>query len=472
MTRCFKPNGAHRGLISRRDFLGSTAAVAAFTIVPRHVLGANGQTPPSEKLNIATVGAAGMGRWNTKRCADAGENIVALCDVDDKRGADVYKEYPKAKTYRDFRKMLEKQKDIDAVIVAPPDHTHAVAAMMAIKMGKHVYCQKPMTHTVYEARKLTEAAREAGVATQMGNQGHSGEGIRLICEWVWDGAIGPVREVHAWTDRPVWPQGIERPKRVDDVPSYFDWDLWLGPSPERPYVKDLYHPFGWRAWVDFGCGALGDMACHILDPAFWALNLKYPVTVEACSSTRLAGKGWDKIGVRETYPRASIIRFKFPARASVNNVQMPEVKVNWYDGGLLPPRPEQLEPGRMMGDKDGGALFIGDKGIIMCGCYGKNPRIVPETKMREYKRPAGTIPRVKDGMDGHEKNWLDACKGGPPAGSNFDYAGPFTETVVMGNLAIRNPYKVLEWDGENMRFTNDETANEFVHSPYREGWTL
>ncbi len=458
--------------ISRRDFLGSAATIAAFTIVPRHVLGGAGQTPPSERLNIATVGAAGMGHWNTQRCADAGANIVALCDVDDKRGADVYKEFPKAKAYRDFRKMLEEQdKDIDAVIVAPPDHTHAVAAMMAIKLGKHVYCQKPMTRTVYEARKLTEAAREAGVATQMGNQGHSGEGIRLICEWIWDGAIGAVREVHAWTNRPVWAQGMERPTETPPVPSYFDWDLWLGPSPERPY-HPTYHPFAWRAWVDFGCGALGDMACHILDPVFWALNLKYPISVEACSSTRLAGEGWDKIGVRETYPRASIIRFQFPVRDAMPKVDMPAVDVTWWDGGLMPPRPPQLEPDRQMGDKDGGVLFIGEKGVLMCGCYASNPRLIPETAMRGYQRPEKSIPRVRKGPDGHEENWLAACKGGQPACSNFDYAGPFTETVVMGNLALQNPHKVLRWDGENMKFTNDETANQFVHTEYRKGWTL
>ena len=299
--------------ISRRQLLGSAVAVGAFTIVPSYVLGLEGQKPPSEKLNIATVGAGGMGRGNTKRCADAGENIVALCDVDDKKAADVYKTYPNAKTYKDFRKMLEEQKNIDAVIVATPDHTHAVAAIMAIKMGKHVYCQKPLTRTVYEARKLTEAAREAKVATQMGNQGHSGEGIRLVCEWIWAGAIGPVRDVHAWTNRPVWAQGIDRPKEKPPIPKELDWDLWIGPSPERPY-NPCYHPFAWRAWVDFGSGALGDMACHILDPAFWALKLKYPVAVEACSSTRMAGSGWDKVGVRDSYPDASIVRYKFPAR--------------------------------------------------------------------------------------------------------------------------------------------------------------
>jgi len=453
--------------ITRRAFLGSAASAAAFTIVPSSVLGAEGQKPPSEKLNIATVGAGGMGGGNTRRCADAGENIIALCDVDDARAAKIYGEYPKAAKYKDFRIMLEKEKGIDAVIVAPPDHTHAVAAMMAIKLGKHVYCQKPMTRTVYEARKLTEAAREAKVATQMGNQGHSSEGIRLICEWIWDGAIGQVREVHAWTNRPVWVQGQDRPRGLPPVPAELDWDLWIGPAPMRPY-SPTYHPFAWRAWVDFGCGALGDMACHILDPAFWALKLKYPVSIEGSLATHCnPSNTWEKIGVVETYPSASVIRYKFPARGD-----MPAVKVIWYDGGIMPERPEELEPGRKLGDDDGGVLFVGDKGKIMCGCYASNPRLIPETKMTEYKRPAKTLPRVKDGPDGHEKNWIDACKGGPPAGSNFDYAGPFTETVVMGNLALRYPWKVLDWDGENMKFTNEAGANEFVQSPYRQGWTL
>ena len=456
--------------ISRRQLLGSAMAAGAFTIIPSYVMGASvsGQKPPSEKLNIAAIGVGGMGGNNTRRCADAGENIVALCDVDEKLPGTVkvFNDYPDAKKYKDFRKMLEEMKNIDAVIVATPDHTHTVAAMMAIKMGKHVYVQKPLTRTVYEARKLTEAARQYKVVSQMGNQGHSGEGIRLMCEWIWDGAIGPVREIHAWTNRPVWAQGIDRPKETPPIPEGLDWDLWLGPAPERPY-NPAYHPFAWRAWVDFGGGALADMACHILDPAFWALKLKYPISVEACTSTRMSGDGWGKVGVRETYPQASIVRYKFPARGN-----MPEVKVNWYDGGLVPARPEELEPGRQMGDEDGGVLFVGDKGKIMCGCYGMNPRLIPESKMEAYKRPKKTLPRIKDGIDGHEKNWIEACKGGVAASSNFDYSGPFTETVVMGNLAMMNPYKVLEWDGKNMKFTNDETANEFVNPPYRAGWTI
>jgi len=448
--------------VSRRDFLLSTAgAAAAFTIVPRHVLGGPGYTAPSEKLNIAGVGVGGMGKSNIQNLSSE-NNIVALCDVDDKYAAEVFDEYPKARKYRDFRKMLEKQKDIDAVVVATPDHTHAVISIMAIKMGKHVYCQKPLTHSVYEARMLTEAARGHKVATQMGNQGHSGEGIRLICEWIWAGAIGQVREVHAWTDRPVWPQGIDRPKDTPPVPETLDWDLWLGPAPERPYHPS-YLPFNWRAWLDFGTGALGDMACHIVDPVFWALKLRYPTSVEASHSYDVR-EMWKRAENKETYPRASIVRYEFPARGD-----MPPVKLTWYDGGLLPPRPEELEDGRSIGDN--GVIFVGDKGKLMCGSYGEHPRLIPETKMKAYKRPAKTLPRITDGVGGHEKDWARACKGGEPASSNFDYSGPLTETVVMGNLAIHAGRK-LQWDGEKMECTNVPEANEYVRREYREGWTL
>ncbi len=465
--------------ISRRQFLGGAAvAAAAFTIVPRHVLGGAGHTPPSEKLNVAGIGVGGMGGTNIDALAGVvrdedgnitamtGENIVALCDVDESYAADTFKRYPKAKKYRDFRRMLEKQKDVDAVVVATPDHTHAVIAMMAMSMGKHVYVQKPLTYSVYEARKLTEAARRYRVATQMGNQGHSGEGVRLICEWIWDGAIGDIREVHAWTNRPIWPQGIARPKEIPPVPSTLDWDLWVGPAPYRPY-NQAYLPLFWRGWWDFGCGALGDMGGHILDPVFWALKLRYPTSVEAsvASYRRKQESGWTELVVNnETYPSASIVHYHFPARQN-----MPPVKLTWYDGGLLPERPEELEPGRRMGRDGGGVIFVGDKGKLMCGTYGDGPRLIPETKMQEYKRPPKTIDRINVS---HEMNWVQACKGGEPACSNFDYSGPFTEMVLMGNLAIRFPGQRLDWDGQNMKCTNVPEANEYVHRKYREGWTL
>jgi predicted dehydrogenase len=452
--------------VSRRDFLKGAATVSAFTIVPRHVIGGAGFKAPSDTLNIAGVGVGGMGKNNLRMCEP--ENIVALCDVDDKYAAKVYERYPNAKRYRDFRIMLEKQKDIDAVIVATPDHSHAVVALMAIQMGKHVYVQKPMTHSVHEARKLTEAARKYKVATQMGNQGHSGEGIRLVCEWIWNGAIGPVREVHAWTNRPVWPQGIEmeRPAETPRIPEGLDWDLWIGPAPYRPY-HPIYIPGKWRAWWDFGTGSLGDMGCHILDPVFWPLKLKYPVSIEGCISTYWQ-QFWEKVEPKnEMYPRSTIVRFKFPARGD-----MPPVHLTWWDGGLMPPRPEELEEGRRMGNEDGGALFIGDNGKLMCGCYGMSPRIIPEEKMQAYTGPSPSIPRIPDGIDGHEQDWVRACKGGKPASSNFDYSGPLSEMVLMGNLAVRFPQRRLLWDGEKMEVTNDTEANGYVQRQYREGWSL
>ncbi len=453
--------------ISRRDFMGSTAAaVAAFTIVPRHVLGGPGNKPPSEKLNIAAVGIGGMGKNNIRACQS--ENIVALCDVDEQYAAKVFDEFPNAKKWTDFRKMLDEQKDIDAVIVATPDHSHAVVAMAAMRRGKHVYVQKPLTRTVWEARMLTEAARKYKIATQMGNQGHSSDEVRLICEWIQDGAIGPVREVHCWTNRPVWPQGISRPSDTPPVPSTLDWNLWVGPSPMRPY-NPCYLPFNWRAWIDFGAGALGDMGCHVMDAAFWSLKLKYPVSVEASHSYEVR-EMWKRVENGETYPTASVVHYQFPAREG-----MPPVKLHWYDGGLLPERPEELELGReitSLGSDGSGTLFVGDKGLLACGCYGDGPRLIPETKMKEYKRPPKTLPRVEKGPAGHEENWITACKGGPPASSNFDYSGPFAETVVMGNLAVLNAGKNLQWDGENMKITNDDEANRYVKQPYREGWFL
>jgi len=458
-----RANARRDGRLSRRDFMGAAAAVAAFTMVPRHVLGGAGNTPPSEKLNIAGVGIGGMGKNNVANCADAGANIVALCDVDSKYSAEVFKRYPKARPWTDFRKMLDEQKDIDAVVIATPDHVHAVVAMAAMQRGKHVYVQKPLTRTVWEARMLTEAARKYKVATQMGNQGHSSEEVRLVCEWIQDGAIGDVREVHCWTNRPVWPQGIDRPKDTPPVPEGLDWDLWIGPSPMRPY-NPAYLPFNWRAWIDFGAGALGDMGCHVMDAAFWSLKLKYPVSVEASHSWEVK-QMWTRFDNKETYPSAEVVHYQFPARGN-----MPPVKLHWYDGGILPARPDDLEPERKI--PESGTIFVGDKGKLMCGTYSENPRIFPESRMKAYKRPEKTIRRVEGGQDGHERDWINACKGGPAASSNFDYAGPFTETVVMGNLAVLNPDKVLLWDGENMRMTNDKAANDFVRPKFREGWSL
>lgn len=432
--------------INRRQFLGSVAAgAAAFTIVPRHVLGGSGYTPPSEKLNIAGIGVGGRGRKDIEGISS--ENIVALCDVDEERAAETFKKYPQAKRYRDFRRMLEKEKNIDAVMVATPDHVHAAASMMAIKMGKGVYCEKPLTYSVYEARELAKAAREYKVATQMGNQGQASEETRLLCEWIWDGAIGPVREVHIWNNRPTWPQGIDRPKERPPVPSGLDWDLWLGPAPKRPY-HPCYLPFKWRGWLDFGTGALGDMGCHKFDPIFRALKLGHPTSVEACGSV------YDTKRSDETYPRASIVRYQFPARED-----MPAVKLTWYDGGLKPARPEELEAERQMGKS--GAIYVGDKGKMLDG------RLIPESKMKEYERPPKTLPR----SIGHHKEWIEACKGGQAAGSNFDFAHLVAEVVLLGNIALRTGEK-LYWDGPNMKVTNVPEANEYIHRQYRQGWSL
>ncbi len=455
--------------ISRRTFVGGVAAAAGIMIVPRHVLGGPGYQAPSDKLNIATVGVSGMGSSNTGRCAH--ENIVALCDVDDERSAKIYQTYPSAKTYRDFRVMLEKQKDIDAVIVATPDHNHAVVAMASMQLGKHVYVQKPLTRCIWEARMLTEAARKYKVVTQMGNQGHSGEGVRLIEEWIAAGAIGKVREVHSWTNRPIWPQGMPRPEETPNVPPTLDWDLWIGPSPMRPY-DPAYHPFSWRSWWDFGAGALGDMACHVMDATYTALKLGYPTSVQATIAYQFVppkpGEGGygRRLQYHDSFPMASTVHYTFPARSD----RYPALKYHWYDGGILPERPEELEPERNL--PESGTIFVGDKGKLMCETYSENPRLIPQTRMIAFnrKKRKKTIPRVPE--ENHEQNWIDACKGKTKAVSNFDYAGPFTETVLLGNLAIWFAGQKLMWDGPNMRVTNFEKANALVKPVYREGWSL
>jgi hypothetical protein len=325
-----------------------------------------------------------------------------------------------------------------------------------------------MTHSLQEARVLTEAARAQKVATQMGNQGHSGDGTRLICEWIQSGTIGAVHEIHAWTNRPVWPQGVEveRPAETPPVPEGLNWDMWVGPAPYRPY-HPAYVPGTWRAWWDFGTGSLGDLGCHILDAPFWALNLKYPSSVEGCISTYWQGL-WKKTDPRnENYPRSTTVRYRFPASGDP-----PPVKLTWWDGGMMPPRPEGLEPDEELGDSDGGVVFLGDKGVLICGCYGLRPRVFPAEKMRDLPQKPQTLAPIPGGIDGHEKDWVRACKGGAPASSNFDYSGPLTEMVLMGNLAVRFPNRQLLWDGQNIQVTNDKDANAYVRRKYREGWTL
>ena len=437
--------------------MGAAAAAAAFTVVPRHVLGGPRQVPPSEKLNIAGVGVGGRGGGDLR--ALESENIAVLCDVDERHLEGASRRYPKARKYKDFRRMLEKEeKNIDAVMVATPDHCHAPASMMAIKMNKHVYCEKPLTHSVYEARMIAEAAREHKVATQMGNQGQASEGTRLMCEAVWDGAIGQVHEAHIWTDRPLrginglyWPQGVEKPEDTPPVPDTLDWNLWLGPAPYRPY-NPAYHPFKWRGWWDFGTGALGDIGCHRMDPVFRALKLGHPTSVEACCT----------LVNDQTYPVASRITYEFPARPGFG-----PVKLHWYDGGMKPPRPKELEEGRSWGTN--GILLVGDKGKML------EERLIPESRQKEYGKPPQKIER----SPGHHKEWINACKGGKPAGSNFpDHAGLLAQVVLLGNLAIRPALKEkvtrvkLLWDGEAMKVTNVPEANQYLRREYRDGWTL
>lgn len=434
--------------------------VLGFTFLPGHVLGLRGAASPNEKLNIAAIGCAGQGGSDINGVAS--ENIVALCDVDWNHAAGTFKKFPKAKQYKDFRKMLDEEKNIDAVIVATPDHMHAFASLAAIKLGKHVYCEKPLTHSVWEARQITLAARRAKVATQMGNQGQASEGTRLLCETIWDNAIGPVREAHIWTDRPsnglfneYWPQGVARPTDTPRVPETLDWDLWLGPAPARPY-HPAYVPFKWRGWWDFGTGALGDIGCHSFDPVFRALKLGAPSSVEA-SSTRVN---------EETYPLASMVTYQFPARGD-----MPPVKLVWYDGGLRPPRPAELEDSLEMGAT--GALLIGDSGKML----GQRARwtFIPESRAVEY----GTPPRKLERSPGHYVEWIQACKGGSQKpGSNFDWAGPLAETVLLGNVALRLKLRdaltkqKLLWDPVKFQFTNLPEANQFLRREYRKGWSL
>jgi predicted dehydrogenase len=485
--------------ISRRRFLGMSAvAGTAFTIVPSFAVSGLGHVAPSDKLNIAGVGVGGIGLRDLNKITD--QNIVALCDVDWDYAAKAFKTYPKTNVYNDYREMLEKQKDIDAVLIATPDHTHAVIGMAAMKAGKHVFIQKPLAHSVYENRLLTETARKYKVATQMGNQGNSSESVRKICEWIWDGAIGEIKEVHSWTNRPIWPQGLERPTEKMRVPRTLDWDLWLGPAAWRPY-HSAYTPWNWRAWWDFGTGALGDMGCHMLDPVFQALKLKFPTSIQGSSS---------QVNT-ESAPIASRIKYEFPARENLPKLAMPPVTLYWYDGGLMPDRPDDLEDGQSMGDRNGGALFVGTKGKISCGLFGNNYLMFPKTVRENYVDPKPTLRRVKDGTDGHWNDWVRACKESPEnrveASSNFEYAGPLSESVVMGNLAIRlqELKKTLMWDNVNMRLTNvtdgdmirvvtsdkftvingdprfdtsyvtipvKSSAEEWIRRTYREGWSL
>jgi predicted dehydrogenase len=409
----------------------------------------------NEKLRVGLIGVGGRGEANVKGMSE--EQIVALCDIDEQTLGKASERCPGAKLYHDFRKMLdERNNDLDAVVVTTPDHTHAVATLTALRLGKHVYCEKPLTHSIHEARAVAQAAGRAKVATQMGNSGHSSESTRRVVELIQTGAIGPVREVHTWTNRPIWPQGIERPTENPPVPSHVHWDLWLGPAPKRPY-NPAYHPFQWRGWWDFGTGALGDMACHILDPVVWALKLRYPTSAEAESPPVNS----------ETAPPWSIIRFEFPARGT-----QPPVKLTWYDGGKLPPA--ELVDGQSLA-KGGGCLFVGEKGRLLVGHgggaggggRGNGGTLLPTKEFAGFQPPEPFLPRSL----GHYREWIEACKNGGPTGSNFDYAGAMTETILLGNVALRACRKI-EWDGPNMRSRNETIDDLYIHREPRKGWEL
>lgn len=442
--------------ISRRRILAGAGGAAAFTIVAPHVLGGPGKQAPSDKLNIAGIGVGGMGGRNLGNMS--GENIVALCDVDHKYAAGMFKKYPKAKVHRDYRKMLDTQKDIDAVVIGTPDHTHAVISLAAMRAGKHVFCQKPLCHDVYEARLLAKVAKETGVTTQMGIQGHASESVRLIREWVEAGALGEVREVDAWCGLSYYPFGhaywsskwSSRPKDAPPCPKTLDWDLWIGPAAMRPY-HPAYHPMVWRCWWDFGSGMMGDRGAHTLDPVVWALGLGAPESVEATSMGNS----------KEVHPLSAIVTYRFGARGD-----LPPVKLTWYEGTRAP-RPECLEGNRKLAHA-GGALIKGAKATLMCGVYGNGARLIPEAKMKAFDRPEKTLPRVSGGI---ERDFVDSAKAGKPACADFSYSGPLTETCQLGNVAKRMDARI-EWDAENLRVTNLPEANQYIKPAYRKGWEM
>ena len=435
--------------LTRRRFIKFSVGASSAVFLPTRLAAA---AEPArklrsiDKLNIGLIG--GGGRATDNLAGVSSENIAAICDVDEVRAANAFQKYPGAKRYEDFRVMLEREKGLDAVVVSTPDHVHAFAGIMAMKLGKHVYCEKPLTHSIYEARLMRETAKKYKVATQMGNQGHSFNGTRRAVELLRANAVGPVREVHVWSDRPIWPQGIDRPKETPAPPPTLNWDLWLGPAPERPY-HPAYLPFNWRGWWDFGTGALGDMACHCADTAFWGLELGYPTSIEAEASDHHP----------ETAPLWSIIRYEFPARGS-----RPAVKFTWYDGHKKP-NASLLEGIKI---PDNGCIVVGSEGkMLFPDWHADKFQLYPLDKFAGFKGPDQTIPRTTE----HHKEWIEACKGGPPALSNFDYSAVLTETVLLGNVALRVGKKI-EWDGKNAKAKNCPEAAQYIHREYRKGWHL
>lgn len=483
--------------ISRRAFLSGAASAAAFSILPRHVLGGAGYVPPSDKLTLACIGVGAQGTRVMMDFLKLPEvQVVAVCDVN--RQSSDYSEwgknelrdkvrallgdpdwgskltgptagrdparqvveayYGKAKVsgtyhgcaaYNDFREALHQEKDLDAVVVCTPDHWHAPISIMAMKMGKHVYCQKPMSHSAVEARRMAEVARETKVATQIAVANSASPITRVLQEWMLAGAVGPVRRVENWSSRPFWPQGLDRPDHADAIPDGFDWDLWLGPAPERPF-SHVYLPFVWRGWFDFGNGALGDMGQYSFDTIFRMLKLTAPTTIQASSTKPF----------KESFPEASLIHWEFPARDD-----MPPVEINWYDGDLKPPRPDELPDGQEFGAENEGLLVIGDLGMIMAGFEGEHPKILPESRKRSFIPPPDRLPR----SPGHYQEWIRAAKGGPPALANFEFEAPIGETLMLGNIALRTGEK-LKWDSDNFKVTNSSAAQALLSFDYRGDW--
>jgi predicted dehydrogenase len=476
---------------SRRDFIKNTALLSAgFYIVPRYVLGGKGFTAPSDRLVVAGIGAGGKGESDINEFFKTGKaDIAFLCDVDDRQSVKSRERFPQAKYYKDYREMLDKEsKNFDAVSVSTPDHNHAVQAMAAMQLGKHVYVQKPLAHDIYEARMLTEAALKYKVVTQMGNQGSSGDGVRQLTEWYKAGIIGDVHDVYVWTDRPVWPQGIAWPDKTATAPAELNWNLWLGTAPQKDYVENIA-PFNWRGWWDYGTGALGDMGCHLIEAPFKVLQLGYP-TEATCSVSSYYTGPFKRGYYPESAPAASHVTLKFDSKKNKKHIIL-----HWMDGGIQPERPDELGANEKMGDGGNGVIFVGTKGKMMCDTYGENARLLPLSRNQQVNTPV-TIERVTGGAGGHYKQWVEACIAGVNSkeannlSSPFSIAGPLTETVLMGNLAIRSydvkkarlnePGKFdypgrgikLLWDGPNMKITNFDGANQFVKRSYRQGWSL
>jgi len=444
--------------LSRREFLGAAGAAAAtFLVVPRHAVAASGKTPPSDKVNIAGIGVGGQGGGDVRGMA-GGNNIVAFADVDSKKAEKIFGEFPDAKKYKDFRKMLdEMEKSIDAVVIGTPDHTHAVTAIAAMKRKKHVYCEKPLAHSVAEVRAMMKAAKQFNVVTQMGNQGHSSDSIRLLVEWIQDGAIGKVEKIDLGCSAVNSALGaLEKAKAGEPVPDTLDWDLWLGPAQQRPYSSTI-HPYNWRGWVPFGNGTIGDWTCHVIDPVFWAFDLGSPTSITA------EVKDYDPKTQGDAFPKGDQIVFEFPAKG-----RRGPITLHWYSGSEKIPQAKELEAGR--NGVDTGAYVYGDKGVIMYGSHGAGGvRIIPEAKMKEYKQPGQKIPRVRGG---HGGDFIQAIREGRKAGSDFSYGGPLTEIAMLGVIALKMSGTKLIWDGVNAKFTNNAAANAYLNPPYRNGWTL